>query len=199
MIRPPGARLHCWARWPLAPRWPPRRSPPPRRRPIPTKPITIVVPFSAGGTTDILARIVGQALSTELGQPVIVDNRAGAGGNIGGALAAKRPGRRLHALHGHGRHARDQPSLYKKLPFDPVKDFAPLTRVAMVPNLLVAHPSRPYKTVQGADRLRQGQPGQGELRLVRQRQLDPPVGRAVQQHGQGRHGARAVQGQRARR
>ena len=114
----------------------------------PTKPITIVVPFAAGGTTDILARLVGQHLSTELGQPVVVENKAGAGGNIGAAFAAKA------AADGHtlfmgtvGTHAINA-ALYKKLPYDPIKDFAPLTRVAMVPNLLVAHPSQPFKTVQ---------------------------------------------------
>jgi len=114
----------------------------------PTKPITIVVPFAAGGTTDILARLVGQYLSTELGQPVVVENKAGAGGNIGAAFAAKA------AADGHtlfmgtvGTHAINA-ALYKKLPYDPIKDFAPLTRVAMVPNLLVAHPSQPFKTVQ---------------------------------------------------
>ena len=113
----------------------------------PTKPITIVVPFAAGGTTDILARVIGQALGKELGQSVIVDNRAGAGGNIGAALAAKAPADGYTLLMGTvGTHAINQ-SLYKKLPFDPVKDFAPLTRVAMVPNLLVANPTKPYKNV----------------------------------------------------
>lgn len=113
----------------------------------PSKPVTIVVPFAAGGTTDILARVIGQALTKELGQQVVVDNRAGAGGNIGASLAAKA------AADGHtlfmgtvGTHAINQ-SLYKKLNFDPIKDFAPLTRVAMVPNLLVAHPGKPYKSV----------------------------------------------------
>ncbi|HET8746105.1 MAG TPA: tripartite tricarboxylate transporter substrate binding protein [Ramlibacter sp.] len=114
---------------------------------FPTKPITIVVPFAAGGTTDILARVIGQALHKELGQPVIVDNRAGAGGNIGGALAAKAAPDGYTLFMGTvGTHAINQ-SLYKKMPFDPIKDFAPLTRVAMVPNLLVAHPSKPYKNV----------------------------------------------------
>ena len=112
----------------------------------PTKPITIVVPFSAGGTTDILARLVGQYLTTELGQPVVVDNKAGAGGNIGGALAAKAPADGYTLFMGTvGTHAINA-SLYKKMPFDHVKDFAPLSRVANVPNLLVAHPrsrSRP--------------------------------------------------------
>lgn len=113
----------------------------------PSKPITIVVPFSAGGTTDILARIVGQALTAELGQSVIVDNRAGAGGNIGGALAAKAPADGYTLFMGTvGTHAINA-SLYKKMPFDPIKDFAPLTRVANVPNLLVANPAQPYKSV----------------------------------------------------
>ena len=113
----------------------------------PTKPVTIVVPFAAGGTTDILARIIGQALTTELGQSVIVDNRAGAGGNIGGAMAAKAPADGYTLFMGTvGTHAINA-SLYKKMPFDPIKDFAPLTRVANVPNLLVANPAQPYKTV----------------------------------------------------
>ena len=114
----------------------------------PTKPVTIVVPFSAGGTTDILARIIAEALKNELGQPVVIDNRAGAGGNIGGALAAKAtPDGHTLFMGTVGTHAINA-ALYKKMPFDHLKDFAPLTRVAMVPNLLVAHPSRPYKTVQ---------------------------------------------------
>jgi tripartite-type tricarboxylate transporter receptor subunit TctC len=113
----------------------------------PTKPITIVVPFAAGGTTDILARVVGDALKKELGQPVVVDNRAGAGGNIGGALAAKAAPDGYTLFMGTvGTHAINA-ALYKKMPFDPIKDFAPLTRVAMVPNLLVANPARPYKNV----------------------------------------------------
>ena len=112
---------------------------------FPTKPITIIVPFSAGGTTDILARIVGQGLTTELGQSVVVDNKPGAGGNIGGSLAAKAAADGYTLFMGTvGTHAINQ-SLYKKMPFDPVKDFAPLSRVATVPNLLVAHPRQPFK------------------------------------------------------
>ena len=113
----------------------------------PVKPVTIVVPFAPGGTTDILARIVGQGMQTELGQPFVVDNRAGAGGNIGASLAAKAAGDGYTLFMGTvGTHAINQ-ALYKKMPFDPVKDFAPISRVATVPNLLVAHPSQPYKTV----------------------------------------------------
>ena len=114
----------------------------------PSKPITIVVPFVAGGTTDILARVVGQAMSTELGQPVIIDNRAGAGGNIGGLFASRAPADGYTLFMGTvGTHAINE-WLYKKMPFSPNKDFAPLTRVANVPNLLVAHPNQPFKNVQ---------------------------------------------------
>nr|WP_145545106.1 tripartite tricarboxylate transporter substrate binding protein [Variovorax boronicumulans] len=113
----------------------------------PTKPITMIVPFSAGGTTDILARIVGQALSTELGQSVVIDNRAGAGGNIGGQLAARAQADGYTLFMGTvGTHAINE-ALYKKMPFNPIKDFAPLSRVANVPNLLVANPAQPFKTV----------------------------------------------------
>lgn len=113
----------------------------------PTRPITIIVPFPAGGTTDILARIVGQGLSKELGQPVVIDNRAGAGGNIGAALAARAPADGYTLFMGTvGTHAINA-ALYKNMPYDHIKDFQPLSRVAMVPNLLVAHPSQPFKTV----------------------------------------------------
>ena len=114
---------------------------------FPTKAITIIVPFSAGGTTDILARVLGQFISKDLGQPVIIDNRAGAGGNIGTQLVARAAPDGYTILMGTvGTHAINQ-SLYPKLAFDPIKDFAPLTRVALVPNLLVANPAQPFKTV----------------------------------------------------
>jgi len=114
---------------------------------FPSKALTIVVPFSAGGTTDILARVVGQYMSKDLGQPVIVDNRAGAGGNIGAQMVARAAPDGYTLLMGTvGTHAINQ-SLYKKMAFDPIKDFAPITRVALVPNLLVANPGQPYKTV----------------------------------------------------
>ena len=113
----------------------------------PTKPLTMVVPFSAGGTTDILARIVGQALGQDLGQTIIIENKPGAGGNIGAQQAARAKADGYTLFMGTvGTHANNQ-ALYKKLPYDPIKDFTPLSRVANVPNLLVVHPSRPYKTV----------------------------------------------------
>ena len=113
----------------------------------PGKPITLVVPFSAGGTTDILARIVGRALEGELGQPVVIDNKAGAGGNIGAQAAARAPADGYTLFMGTvGTHGINE-ALYKKLPYSPLGDFQPISRVAMVPNLLVVNPSRPYKTV----------------------------------------------------
>ena len=125
----------------------------------PTKPVTIIVPFAAGGTTDILARIIGQALTAELGQSVVVDNRAGAGGNIGGQAAAKAtPDGHTLFMGTVGTHAINA-SLYKKMPFDPVKDFAPLTRVANVPNLLVANPAQPYKSVKDLIAYAKANPG----------------------------------------
>ncbi|MGJ9416230.1 Bug family tripartite tricarboxylate transporter substrate binding protein [Massilia sp. CMS3.1] len=114
---------------------------------FPSKPITIVVGFSAGGTTDTLARIIGQHMGRELGQSVMIDNRPGAGGNIGTQMVARAAADGHTLLMGTvGTHAINQ-SLYKKLAFDPIKDFQPITRVALVPNLLVVHPSQPYKTV----------------------------------------------------
>ena len=125
----------------------------------PSKPITIVVPFSAGGTTDILARIVGQSLGTELGQTVIIDNKPGAGGNIGAQAAARAPADGYTLLMGTvGTHAINA-ALYKKMPFDPAKDFAPISRVAMVPNVLVVPVSQPYKTVGQVIAAAKAQPG----------------------------------------
>ncbi|MDR2330282.1 MAG: tripartite tricarboxylate transporter substrate binding protein [Comamonas sp.] len=127
---------------------------------FPNKPITMVVPFVAGGTTDILARIVGQSLGEELGQPVIIDNRAGAGGNIGGQFAARAPADGYTIFMGTvGTHAINE-WLYKKMPFSPNKDFVPLTRVANVPNLLVANPAQPFKNVKELISYAQAHPGQ---------------------------------------
>lgn len=126
---------------------------------FPSKPITMVVPFVAGGTTDILARIVGQSLGEELGQPVIIDNRAGAGGNIGGQFAARSAADGYTIFMGTvGTNAINE-WLYKKMPFNPNKDFAPLTRVANVPNLLVANPQQPFKDVKELIAYGQATPG----------------------------------------
>lgn len=105
----------------------------------PTKPIRLVVPFPPGGTTDILARAVGGELTKAWGQQVIIDNRPGAGGNIGSEIVAKSAPDGYTLLMGTvGTHAINQ-SLYSKLPYDPIKDFAPVTLVAAVPNVLVVN------------------------------------------------------------
>jgi len=107
----------------------------------PTKPIRLVVPFPAGGTTDIMARAVSAELSKLQGWNVVVDNKPGAGGNIGSDIVAKAAPDGYTLLMGTvGTHGINQ-SLYGKLPFDPIKDFAPITLVAAVPNVLVVNPA----------------------------------------------------------
>ena len=103
----------------------------------PSKPVKIVVPFAAGGTTDILARAIAPELSKAFGQQFIVDNRAGAGGNVGADIVAKSPGDGYTLLMGTvGTHGINR-ALYNKLPYDPIKDFVPITMVAGVPNVMV--------------------------------------------------------------
>jgi len=114
----------------------------------PTKPIRIVVPFPPGGATDILARDVAQKLSEAWGQQVIVDNRPGAGGNIGSELVAKAaPDGYTLEMGTVGTHAINA-SLYAKMPYDHIRDFVPVILVAGVPNVLVVNPSVPVNSVQ---------------------------------------------------
>jgi tripartite-type tricarboxylate transporter receptor subunit TctC len=112
----------------------------------PSKPIRVVVPFAAGGGADIIARIVGQKMTEAWGQQVIVDNRAGAGGNIGAEIVAKAPPDGYTLLMPSSSLAIN-PNVYKAVPYDPVKDFAPITQPGLLPNILVVHPSIPAKTV----------------------------------------------------
>jgi tripartite-type tricarboxylate transporter receptor subunit TctC len=113
----------------------------------PTKPVRLVVPFPAGGTTDLLARAAAQKLSEAWGQQVIVDNRPGAAGNIGAELVAKSAPDGYTLLMGTvGTHAINA-SLYAKMPYDHVKDFTPVILVAGVPNVLVVNPQLPVNTV----------------------------------------------------
>ena len=113
----------------------------------PTRPIRIIVGFAAGGSTDVTARVVAQALSQRLGQQVFVENRPGAGGNIGAeAVAQAEPDGYTLLLTTNGTLAAN-PSLYKTLPFDVKKDFAPIALTARVPNLLVVNPSVPANNV----------------------------------------------------
>ena len=107
----------------------------------PTKPIRLIVPFAPGGSTDVLARTVGHKLSENLGQQVLVDNRAGATGNIGTDIVAKANPDGYTLVMAFDATLVINPSVYNKLPFDPIKDFAPITKVAALPLILVAHPS----------------------------------------------------------
>lgn len=108
----------------------------------PAKPVRIVVPFAPGGTTDILARAVAPELSKAFGQQFIVDNRGGAGGNVGADIVAKAPADGYTLLMGTvGTHGINK-ALYDKMPFDPQKDFAPITLVAGVPNVMVMNTER---------------------------------------------------------
>ncbi|AMO22870.1 tripartite tricarboxylate transporter substrate binding protein [Ramlibacter solisilvae] len=111
----------------------------------PNKPVRIVVPFAAGGTTDILARALAPELSKAFGQQFIVDNRAGAGGNVGAEAVARSPADGYTLLMGTvGTHGINR-ALYPKLPYDPIKDFAPVTLVAGVPNVMEMQTERAQK------------------------------------------------------
>jgi tripartite-type tricarboxylate transporter receptor subunit TctC len=125
----------------------------------PTKAIRIVVPFPAGGTTDILARAVGQKLTEEWKQQVIIDNRPGAGANIGAEVAAKAPADG-YTLFGLSTIHCINPSLYSKLAYDPIRDFAPVTLVAETSQVLAVHPSLPVKTVKEFIVYAKARPGQ---------------------------------------
>jgi tripartite-type tricarboxylate transporter receptor subunit TctC len=126
----------------------------------PQKPIRMIVPFTPGGSTDILARSIGQELSKAWGQSVIIENIAGAGGSIGADKAAKSPADGYTLLMGHIGTLAVNPSLYPKLPYNPVKDFAPVAWVARVPNVLVVNPNVPAKNVQELVALAKSKPGQ---------------------------------------
>jgi tripartite-type tricarboxylate transporter receptor subunit TctC len=125
----------------------------------PTHAIKLIVPFPPGGTTDILARAVAQRLTETLGQAVVVDNRPGAGGNIGSDIVAKSaPDGYTLVMGTVGTHAIN-PSLYAKMPYDHVADFAPIVLVAGVPNVLEVNPSLPVHTVADLIKLAKEKPG----------------------------------------
>ncbi len=113
----------------------------------PTKQVNFIVPFSAGGTTDLFGRLLAQHLHQKFGQPFIVENRAGAGGNLGaGAVAKATPDGYTFLVGTVSTHAIN-PFLYSKLPYDTVKDFQPVSLIARLPNILVVHPSLPVNNV----------------------------------------------------
>lgn len=124
----------------------------------PNKPISLIVPFPPGGTTDVLARALGEKLSQSLGQPVIVENKAGAGATLGADYVAKSRPDGYTLLMGAVHHT-IAPSVYKKMAYDFQKDFAPITTVALVPNVLVVNASTPVKNVAELVTMAKAQPG----------------------------------------
>ena len=126
---------------------------------FPAKPVRLIAPFAAGGALDLIARAVGQKLSDGLGRPVIVDNRAGASGAIGSELVAKSAPDGYTLLLGATTTHGINPALNPKLPYDPIKDFTPISLVATIPHVIVVHPSVPAKTLPELVRLAKARPG----------------------------------------
>ena len=126
----------------------------------PAKPLRLVLPYPPGGGTDVIARPLAQKLTENLGQQVIVDNRGGAGGNIGMELVAKSPPDGYTLLFALTAQYAVNPSLYPKLAYDPARDYAPISLLANAPYLLVVHPSLPAKSVAGLIALVKARPGQ---------------------------------------
>lgn len=126
----------------------------------PHKPIRLVVPNPAGGGVDILARAIGQPLSEKLGQSVVVENRPGAGGTIGLGLVAKSAPDGYTLGMGVDATLAIAPAVYRSLPYDPIKDFAPITLIATLPLVVVVHPSLPVKSVRDLIALAKAEPGQ---------------------------------------
>ncbi len=125
----------------------------------PQKPVRLIAPFAPGGGTDILARLFGQKMTEALGQQIIVDNRPGAGGTIGTDIAAKAPPDGYTLILVSASHVIN-PGLYRKLPFDAINDFAPITQLATSPGILVVHPGLPVKSVRDLIALAKAKPGQ---------------------------------------
>jgi len=126
----------------------------------PARPIRFVVPFAPGGPTDILARAVGQKLTEAFGQTIVIENRGGAGGNIGAELVARSLADGYTMLMGATSTHAINPALYHKLGFDPIKDFAPVSLVANTPSLLAVHPALPVRTIKDLIALAKARPGQ---------------------------------------
>ena len=129
-------------------------------QPYPTKPIRLIAPFAAGGGADYVARVAGQKIGAAFGQPVVIDNRGGAGGAIGTELAARSPADGYTLLLGSQGPFAILPVISARLAYDPLKDFAPVTVMCSFPFVLVVNPSLPVKSVQELIALAKAKPGQ---------------------------------------
>jgi len=125
----------------------------------PSRPVRVIDPFSPGGATDVLARVVGRKLSERLGQPFVVENRGGGGGHIGADFVVKSPPNGYTLLVAGVPHAIGM-TLYRKLPYDMAKDLAPITQMATFPSLIVVHPSLPVRSVKELLALAKARPGE---------------------------------------
>jgi tripartite-type tricarboxylate transporter receptor subunit TctC len=131
----------------------------------PTKPVTFIVPYPPGGGTDVIARIVQEPLSRQLGQPVVIENRGGAGGSIGTAVAARSAPDGHTMLFTLSSHSIN-PAIYGKLPFDTERDFRPVSMVASLPQLFAVHPGAPFKTFEGLVSYMKSHPGKVDYASV---------------------------------
>jgi len=116
-------------------------------QPYPAKPVRMIVAYPAGGSVDVVARLATQKLTESMGRSFVVENRAGAGGNVGTDYAAKAPADGYTLLMGSAAALASNPALFVKLPFDPVRDFAPVSLIVIQPNILVVHPAIPVRSV----------------------------------------------------
>ena len=126
----------------------------------PSRPVKIIVPFAAGGTVDIVSRYLAERLGALLGQPLIIDNRPGAGGNMGTEMVVRAPADGYTLLMGGSPTHSVNPHLYKSLSYDPITDTTPIALIATAPNLLVVNPALPVKTVEELVALARGKPNQ---------------------------------------
>jgi tripartite-type tricarboxylate transporter receptor subunit TctC len=145
----------------------------------PSKPVRIVVPYPAGGTSDILARTIGQKLQELWGQPVVIDNKPGATGNVGAEIVAKSPPDGYTLMLADIGSLAISPSVFSNLPFDPVKDFAPVLMVAYSPHILAVHPSVPAKDVKELIAYAKANPGKLNFAVSGHRRREPPRGHRV--------------------
>mgnify|MGYP001009792321 CR=1 FL=1 len=125
----------------------------------PTRPVRLIVPFPPGGSTDLVARVVGQKMADAWGKQVVIDNRPGANGMIGSEVVAK-SAKDGYTLMVNGANFVTSPSLYRKAPYDPLRDFEAISLIAFGPNVLVAHPSLPAKSVQELIAFAKAKPGE---------------------------------------
>ncbi len=126
----------------------------------PDRPIKVVVPFAAGGSTDVTARLVSQAVSERLGQPMVIENRPGAGGNIAAEYVVRSAPDGYTIFMASSGIIGANPAMYQRLPFDPVRDLAPISQIAFVPNLLVVNPEVRAQNLPQLIALAKAQPGQ---------------------------------------